>query len=198
MIRMNLLPVREERRKADIQQQLVLVAGTILLTLLVMGAYHLHLTAKISGVRERSVRLQKEIDDFGPQLAQVEDFRRKKEGIEKKLDVITKLDRARSGPVHMLDELAIHTPERIWLTEIETKGDRIAIEGISLDNELVALFLTSLNGSPYFRDVELEQTELLERDGLKLNEFRVRANVDSPVDDRAAKVVARLPGGAGR
>jgi type IV pilus assembly protein PilN len=170
MIRMNLLPVREERRKADIQQQLVLVAGTILLTLLVMGAYHLHLTAKISGVRERSVRLQKEIDDFGPQLAQVEDFRRKKEGIEKKLDVITKLDRARSGPVHMLDELAIHTPERIWLTEIETKGDRIAIEGISLDNELVALFLTSLNGSP----------------------------LDSPVDDRAAKVVARLPGGAGR
>ena len=39
-------------------------------------------------------------------------------GMARFLEVIERLDRNRSGPVHVLDELATHSPERLWITRI--------------------------------------------------------------------------------
>jgi type IV pilus assembly protein PilN len=177
MIEINLLPVREERRKADLQQQGVLLLATVIGSMVLVGGYHAYLRSSVSSAQEGTRHLQRQIDAFGPQLAQVEGFRTAKAEIEQKLSVIENLDRSRSGPVRVLDELASHTPERVWLTKLETGSSGVGIEGVSLDNELVALFLTALGESPYFEDVELEETELLEQEGLKLNEFRLRARL---------------------
>jgi hypothetical protein len=117
---------------------------------------------------------------YKPQQDQVESFKSKKSEIEQKLEVIQRLERSRSGPVHILDELASRTPERVWLTTLSAKGGRIELEGMSLDNELVALFLTALNDSAYFANVELKTTELKTVDSLKLNTFRIVAQLESP------------------
>lgn len=194
MIEINLLPVREERRRADLQQQAVMLLATVIGSLVLAGGYHGFLRSSVSSAHDGTQQLQRQIDAFGPQLKQVEEFRTAKAEIEQKLDVIESLDRSRSGPVHVLDELATHTPERVWLTRLETGAQGVGIEGVSLDNELVALFLTALGESPYFDQVELETTELLERDGLKLNEFRLRARLvtdvggDAEADTQAAGV----------
>lgn len=177
MFEINLLPVREERRKADLQQQGVLLLAAVVGSMVLAGGYHTYLRSSLSSAQDGARQLQRQIDAFGPQLKQVEEFRKAKAEIEKKLSVIEELDRSRSGPIHVLDELASHTPERVWLTKLESGAEGIGIEGVSLDNELVALFLTALGESPYFDDVELQETELLEQDGLKLNEFRLRANL---------------------
>ena len=177
MIEINLLPVREERRKADLQQQGVLLLATVIGSMVLVGGYHAYLRSSVSSAQDGTRQLQRQIDAFGPQLKQVEGFRTAKDEIEQKLSVIEDLDRSRSGPIRVLDELATHTPERVWLTRLETGASGVGIEGVSLDNELVALFLTALGESPYFEDVELEETELLEQEGLKLNEFRLRARL---------------------
>jgi type IV pilus assembly protein PilN len=177
MIEINLLPVREERRKADLHQQGVLLLATVIGSMVLVGGYHAFLRSSVSSARDGTRQLQRQIDAFGPQLKQVEGFRTAKAEIEQKLSVIEDLDRSRSGPIRVLDELASHTPERVWLTKLETGAAGVGIEGVSLDNELVALFLTALGESPYFEDVELEETELLEQEGLKLNEFRLRARL---------------------
>jgi type IV pilus assembly protein PilN len=181
MIEINLLPVREERRKADLQQQGVLLLATVIGSMVLVGGYHAYLRSSVSSAQDGTRQLQRQIDAFGPQLKQVEGFRAAKAEIEQKLSVIEDLDRSRSGPIRVLDELASHTPERVWLTKLETGASGVGIEGVSLDNELVALFLTALGESPYFEDVELEETELLEQEGLKLNEFRLRARLITDV-----------------
>lgn len=193
MIEINLLPVREERRKAESQQQAALLLFTVLASLIVAGGYHVYLGSSVSAAHGEARQLQRQIDAFGPQLQQVEAFRAQKAEIERKLEVIGQLDRSRSGPVYLLDELATHTPERVWLTRLESKAQGVSIEGVSLDNELVALLLTALGDSKVFGEVELEHTELLERDGLKLNEFRLRARLDLDVVADPAK-----PAPAGR
>jgi type IV pilus assembly protein PilN len=177
MIEINLLPVREERRKADLHHQGVLLLATVIGSMVLVGGYHAYLRSSVSSAQDGTQQLQRQIDAFGPQLKQVEGFRNAKTEIEQKLSVIEDLDRSRSGPIRVLDELASHTPERVWLTKLETGASGVGIEGVSLDNELVALFLTALGESPYFEDVELEETELLEQEGLKLNEFRLRARL---------------------
>ena len=151
---------------------------------------------------ETAATTQRQIDEFGPQQRQVEEYKRVKADIEQKLSVIDTLADQRSGPVRMFDELATHIPERVWVSKIVIGESEITIQGMSLDNELVALFLTGLEDSAYFKDVELAQTEAREQEGYKLNAFEVSAKLTSPLAEKraaeAAAAAAQAPGGGGK
>jgi len=181
MIEINLLPVREAKRKADLRQLAFMLGATLLGIVALAAMFHLSVIADISNSRGQIAELQAQIDQFKPQLEQVELYRATKAAIEEKLAVIERLDRNRSGPVRVLDELATHSPERLWVTRISASNGVITIEGISLDNELVALFLTTLGDSAYFANVELQETEAVDHDGLRLNEFALTATLSTPV-----------------
>jgi type IV pilus assembly protein PilN len=190
MIHINLLPVREERRKAGARQLALVLVGALVGSVLLSGAIHWKVRHDVSSTREMTVATQKEIDRFEPQLKQVEEFKKTKSEIEQKLDVIQGLNDARSGPVHMLDELATHTPDRIWISKVSVHNGRMLMEGMSLDNELVALFLTALEESVYFKDVELVETQAKEKDGFRLNAFEVSAVLTAPGAEKRASEAA--------
>jgi len=180
MIHINLLPVREARRAADVRQQLMQLILVVLVVGAGIGFVHSSMNHKIEVAQARVVQMQRDIDQFKPQLEQVAAFRKKKAQLEKKIDVIEELDRARSGPVRVMSELAARTPERLWLTSVKTSGSTIMMKGSSLDNELVAVFLRGLGDSPLFKNVDLDGTRLENGSGsLKLVQFGVQAEIDS-------------------
>ena len=195
MIRINLLPIREARKKADLQQVGLMLGLTAGGAIALVVLFHLSLLHQISSSHARVDSMKQQIDAFKPQLAQVEQFRARKADIERKLGVIHDLDRARSGPVHMLDELSSHTPERLWLTSLEAVPTGLTLQGMSLDTEVVATFMKSLEDSPYFRDVELRSTELSEKEGFKLNRFEVHAMLKNPELTPATPAQASGTGG---
>lgn len=200
MIRINLLPVREARRRADARHQLIGIAGAVLVTAAGCAVFHYSLRSRIDSVRGNITSLNAELAQYQEQLEQVKAFRAQKEEIETKLSVIRGLERSRSGPVHMLDELASRIPDRLWITRLRASADgQVELEGMSLDNERVADLLTRLEQSPFFESLELEGTEFEERGGLKLARFAVRASLSHPDDEDAAgdEVAAAGPAGAG-
>ncbi len=181
MIEINLLPVREARRRADLRQQVMQLVLAMILVVTGIAYAHSRITSEIETSNRRIMQMEADIKQFQPQLDQVAAFRKKKANLEKKIDVIDGLDRARSGPVRMLDELATHTPERLWLTGVNTAGSKVSIKGQSLDNELVAVLLHALGESRYFENVDLEGTELGgNKDGLKVVNFKLHANLVAP------------------
>jgi len=181
MIQVNLLPVREAQRLADLRHQVMQLVLILIVVGATIGCADSRLSEQISQSEQRVAQMESDIDQFTPQLEQVAAFRKKKAGLEKKIDVIEGLDRARSGPVRMLDELAIHAPERLWLNSVSTKGKKVKISGESLDNELVASFLRALGESPFFGGVDLESTTLGSGDGgLKVVKFNIDATLVSP------------------
>ena len=144
-------------------------------------------TSVAETTENRITQMQNDIEKFKPQLDQVAAFRAKKAELQKKIDVIAGLDRARKGPVRVMDELATHTPERVWLDSVSTKGTSLELTGQSLDNELVAVFLGSLGDSPYFENVDLNSTELADGpDGLKVVKFKIQATMVAPQTAKAA------------
>jgi type IV pilus assembly protein PilN len=187
MIQINLLPVREAKRKADVKQNVLELVFALIVVGAAIGFLHSDLTAKIQTSQNRITQMQNDIEKFKPQLDQVAAFRAKKAELQKKIDVIAGLDRARKGPVRVMDELAIHTPERLWLDSVSTKGANLELTGQSLDNELVAGFLASLGDSPYFDNVDLNSTELGDGpDGLKVVKFKIQATIVAPQTAQAA------------
>jgi type IV pilus assembly protein PilN len=196
MLEINLLPVREARRKADTRQQLMQLLLLMLVTLGAIGFWHSRVAEQISMSEVRVSQMQNDIQQFKPQLDQVAAFKQKKARLEKKIDVIDGLDKARSGPVHVLHELAGRTPERLWLTGLDSKAGEVRLEGRSLDNELVALFVRGLGDSKYFDKVDLDSTQIVDgRDGLKVVKFAIRAQVVNPDAVAAAAKPAAKPAG---
>ena len=115
MLQINLLPVREARRKEDSRQLTMQAALALLLVSAALGFTHSIISEEIGNSKTRIAQMQRDIDQYKPQLDQVAAFRKQKKKLETKIGVIEELDRARSGPVRVLSELASRTPERLRL-----------------------------------------------------------------------------------
>ena len=104
----------------------------LVLALLVSGGgvaiVHSRISSDLNATRARVTQMEADIEQFKPQLAQVAEFRKRKANLQKKIDVIDELDRARSGPVRILDVLSS------WNT-----GRRILIGEVSISEEAVRL-----------------------------------------------------------
>ena len=181
MIQVNLLPVRETQRLAELRQQALQVLLALIVTTAAIGFIHSGLTSRISQSQQRTRQMQADIQQLAPQVEWVKEFRKKKAELENKLRVIDGLEAARTGPVRILDEIAVHAPERLWLKSLEKRGRELRLSGESMDNDLVAGFLRALGASPYFESVDLESTELdKSSDGqLKLVRFHIDALLGS-------------------
>lgn len=188
MLEINLLPVREARRKADLRQYFMQLLLVVIVVTGGVGLYQSRLSDQVEKAEGRVKQMQSDIDQFKPQLEQVAKFKKRKAELQNKIDVIDGLDRARSGPVRVLAELATRTPERLWLTSLTTKGDTIALKGRSLDNELVADFLSRLGESEYFTNVDLDSAKLSDNQGgMKTVVFTINAQLVKPKADKAKK-----------
>jgi type IV pilus assembly protein PilN len=190
MLKLNLLPVREARRKEALRQLAMQAVFVLMVVGAGIGFVHSGLSSNVELSNGRVQQMQRDIDQYKPQLEQVSAFRKTKSALEKKIDVIEELDLARSGPVRILSELADRTPDRLWLTELSTKGKVVMIKGSSLDNDIVALFLRQLADSEYFEDVDLDRTALgIGKGELRLVNFSVRAVLVNPEKDSTGNQV---------
>jgi type IV pilus assembly protein PilN len=177
MIRINLLPVREARRKAGLRQQVLLLAGAAAFGLVGALVLHLSVEARISSTRGRIAHAEAEFAKLQETLAQIEEFRARKEEIQRKLTVIAELEKSRTGPVRILDEIATRIPDRLWLSHLSMRNGVVELRGYGLDNEIIAAFMTSLEESEFMTSVELVEThlELDSKKTLKLNSFKIRS-----------------------
>jgi type IV pilus assembly protein PilN len=177
MIRINLMPRAEARRQAARQrdkQVLVLIGIGLLAVILATELL----------TRRHASRIQAMNDEHQAELAALSQKhnaaiqldRRRKE-LEAKLATIKVLERQRTGPVHVLDDLGAATPDTLWLTEMRESGGMATLLGRGLDNQTIALFMRNLAASPYFANVDLVETKQVEDGQAKLKEFSIRANV---------------------
>lgn len=196
MIRINLLPVREARRQANLRQQGVLIGAAVGGALLICIYLHFSITSAQADEQQRIAVAQAELKQLEATRKEVERFRKEKEDIERKLAVIAELERNRQGPVRIMDELATRIPKRMWLTKLEMRNGRLELNGVSLDAEIVAAFLASLSESELLSAVELDETRLEETDGLKLNSFKIQSSYGSGLE--VASNTAASAAGRGR
>ena len=181
MLEVNLLAHREAKRIAEIRESV----AVLLLGLVAVGLGVIFVDGRIENkiaVSQATARqLEAEIERYRPQEEQVAAFKKRKAELEGKLEVIRDLERARTGPVLMFEELAEQTPERLWVTSLSAVNGRIRMEGASLDNVVVADFLRSLNASIYFQNVDLIRTDRgTPINGVRLVKFEISAEFAPP------------------
>ena len=177
MIRINLLPVRALKKKESTRQMLSILVLSLGLLVIAIFFFHLSVSREISRIDTQIVSYNEEIKQLRVDTKDVSKFKAEKEDLQRRLNIIHTLQRAKTGPVRVLDELAMALPGRLWLTSLKEKDGKMELKGIALDNPTIAEFMTKLEKSGVIKNVELIVSQQLERKDLKLKEFTLTCQV---------------------
>jgi type IV pilus assembly protein PilN len=188
MIRINLLPVRQRRKLEAARRELFIALFGGVLVLFACLAGWGGLQVRHAALRAEVVALQKEVERLGVEVTQVDALEKFRDDLQRKLSVIDGLRRRKTGPVHMLDDLAIATPERLFLESVSERDGAIQIVGFAVSNELISQFLRQLDASPYFDAVFLQNIEAVNAKSdasVALRKFDITARTSSPAEEAA-------------
>jgi len=178
MIKINLLLERKGPKKKAIPKEFIilLICVGILLAGLVlvdwkMGKEKEDLLTKISNTK-------KEIAHYKSLTAEVSKAKEAQKTLQDKLNVINSLRKEKATPARVLDELSLGKPEKIHLESLKKEGTKLGIEGIALDDETVANFMTNLRKSKLFKNIELIVSEQVEQSKIKLKKFSLSCEIN--------------------
>jgi len=68
-------------------------------------------------------------------------------------------------------------PEKIQLESMKKEGAKLGIEGIALDDETIANFMTNLRKSRLFKNIDLIVSEQSEQSRIKLKKFTLSCEI---------------------
>lgn len=180
MIRINLLPVRAAQKKEKLRSQLSILFLCLLLVGVGCGAIYVQQMLAIGDIKAELSDLDQKNAALRKKLGDVANFGKKKKELQQKLDVLTELKDGKAGPVHLLDELARALPNKVWLTQFSEGSGRVNLAGFGDTEETVAIFMDSLERSPYFRNVELSITEQASVGDIKMQKFTLKCQTEKP------------------
>ena len=113
-------------------------------------------------------------------LTKLEDLERQKQVLSRKINLITRLKSRQGIGVIIMDELSKNLPDWVWLTEVDFKDYNLLIKGKSLSNNLIADYISNLEESKYFNNVDLISSTLREVRNNKYLEFSMNASFVLP------------------
>ena len=181
MIRINLLP-REERqvRRSFALPKLGALMPVLVLLLVValFAAISVVQTLQVGRLKADIARAEQESEKLRPQIQTIQELTKKREELERRLNVITELDKGRLVRVRLVDELSKCVPEHLWLSGYEESAqNQITIDGVTFSNLIVADFMTRLEASPLFGTVDLLVAEKGTIDQRNVVKFKVTAAI---------------------
>lgn len=145
MIRINLLPVRQVKKRAMGQQVLVLFAAVVLLALVINYLWLDNRQKEKQRGLDQIAATQRQIAELEKVIGEVNNINKRKAEVEEKLRVLNDLKKGRSGPVKFMDALATATPQKVWILTFEESGNAVKLTGNAQSHEDVADFMRSLS-----------------------------------------------------
>ena len=184
MLRINLLPVRQLKKRATAVNQLI-IAGFFIVTMILFlaTAGFIQLTIANS-IRSDIEGLNKIKQKNAPILAEIIQFEKKKAELERKISVIKKLKKNSSLAVRVMDEIAnLIDNERMWLLTFNNRAGSLAMTGVALDNRTIADFMKALEKSPFVvkQSINLANSTLKRMSGKSLKSFSLSCSVSLPI-----------------
>lgn len=181
MLRINLLPVRQLKKRAKARYQIFSALLAFLTFLAILGFIGFFQTQKVTALNESIASIEKEKKSYQPILNKIKKIEATKKELERKTAVIEKLKADSSLTVRVLDEVAnIIDNERMWLLTLNQQGGSLALSGMALDNQTVAQFMDNLKLSPFITSVNLSNSSLKQVAGRDLKSFSLRCAVSQP------------------
>ena len=158
MIQVNLIRGKRKKRREFSIGSLIFIFPVLVL----VGVVYFHITVSdtINRLQSRLKWADEEIARQKKDIEEMERFDARKAELQKKVDIISTLQRDRVGPVRYFEALSSAIPEKCWIDKLEIKGQQLTVSGVALNNNTVANFMTALLQTGRFRDIQLGSADL--------------------------------------
>jgi type IV pilus assembly protein PilN len=211
MIRINLLPHREARRKQKQSAFVALMAlGGLAGAALVMlvGGYN---ASQIATQNERNLVLKNANAELDKKIGKIANLKAEIEGLKARQQAVEDLQGDRNQPVYLLDELVRQMPQGVYLKSFKQEGQKVTLNGVAQSQERVAELLRNLSGnSPWLERPSLAEVRAAAlgqgKTGRKVVEFNLDVSIKRAREKEegakpaagaaAAKPAAAAPGAA--
>jgi type IV pilus assembly protein PilN len=171
MIKINLLLTRKEKKKVGMKKEFIVLIVSVFLLL----GFFILVQWKMDNEKEKILgqitEKKKETDNYKNQITEINKAKASQKIVQDKLNVINSLRKQKASPARVLDEISICKPEKIQLESLRKDGTKLGIEGVALDDETVANFMTNLRKSKIFKNVDLIVSEQIEQSKVKVKRF---------------------------
>jgi len=158
MIKINLLPVKEDKLITEAKGFLAVCVISIVVVIILIVSNSSLLTKQEEESRERIAEADAEIAKLKSIMGEIKNLKDKKAKLQEKMDMIIKLQEQNIGPVRVLDELSLKIPSnKIWADKITIKGNKLDLDGKTLENQEVASFMKQLENSLFFSNINLKK-----------------------------------------
>ena len=201
MIRVNLLPHREEKRQRRKQQFAVLAGLCATLALVVGGLVWFLLDQQVTQQQANVAYMKDEISKLDKQIDEIRKIREETQSLLAKKQVVEGLQSNRSEPVQLLDQLLRQLPEGVFLKAVRQSGTKIKVEGYAQSNARVSALMRNLGASPYLENpelVEIKAVNLNQNPDQRVNEFTMNISIkrNKGDDGKSARKADTKPAGS--
>jgi type IV pilus assembly protein PilN len=203
MVRINLLPHREARRKERKTAFVAMLIAAVFAGGLVVLAVGGVIATRIASQDERNAYIQAENAKLDVQIKEIATLKQEIAALKARQQAVEDLQSDRNQPVYLMDELVKQVPEGTYLRSFKQTGQKVTLNGYAQSNERVSELLRNLgNVSPW-----LERPDLVEiraattgqgKDLRKVFEFTVNVGIKRSRQAEAPAAVMPLAAAAKR
>ena len=133
----------------------IIVLVFVVLGALAAGGYYFYykraLAEKQAVVEQKALEAQK----LEAIINEVQDYQRRKDSLQQRIDLINQLKQNQKGPVRIMDQISRDLPDLVWIDSMDIIGGRIALNGRGLNPNAIALFVENVKKDPYFEEPSL-------------------------------------------
>ena len=106
--------------------------------------------------RNETIAQRKQIADrLESIIKEVEDFQKRKDNLQQRIDLINELKKNQKGPVRIMDQISRDLPDLVWLDSMTINAGRVALSGRGLNPNAIALFIENVKNDPYFEEPQV-------------------------------------------
>ncbi len=199
MLKINLLPHREARRKELKNQFYSLMVLSAVFGIGVIIIVGLVFTTQLSAQNERNAFITQENLVLDSKIKEVATLRQEIDALKARQQAVEDLQADRNQPVFMMNELVKLAPEGLYLTLIKQDGQRISIKGYAQSHAVVGIFVNALNTSRWMSRPEIVSNKAVAlgqgRDAKRAIEFELSVGIRRPreLEAGAASSAAESP-----
>ena len=187
MIRINLLPWREARRKAQRQHLGVLGGMVAVLGLLIVGAVHLTIAGYIAVQSDRNEFLKRENVRLDKEIEEIKKLKTEIAALLARKQIIERLQADRAQAVYMLQELVQQVPDGVYLKAIKQTGLKINMVGYAQSNARVSTLMRNFAASPYLENPDLVEIKAVLVSNKRVSEFIMNVSLKQVQSEDAGK-----------
>ncbi len=178
MIKINLLPIKEIKKKYEIK--LTIIWNVLIFCIIVSvfsGIYFIN-DNKITKIEQEISYNKRKLRELRSLRIQLKKFQAKKKLFKTKFKIIKELENFKLLPPYLMAVLAENIPEKVWLKSLKEDNFDISLKGVAIDEPTIVQFIKNLKKTKSFSKVELIQVSQVTYFGYKFKFFSLKLSIN--------------------